>query len=196
MRVVGGGWCVTVFYFVLFFFLPCAYNFPNWEKKKKRKVLFRVACPQTVRPRVTAACGCSATHPAPRLDPQPPTCGALVQTGVHRAPTYLCSADIQSPHMSVAQSCLTLCDPMDCSLPGFSVRESFQARALEWIAIFVLRGISPAQGSNSTVLGLLRHRRILDLLSHQGSPLKYNFGFIHSSATTTLQVLCTKCFSL
>ena len=55
MRVVGGGWCVTVFYFVLFFFLPCAYNFPNWEKKKKRKVLFRVACPQTVRPRVTAA---------------------------------------------------------------------------------------------------------------------------------------------
>ena len=35
----------------------------------------------------------------------------------------------------VAQSCLTLCDPMDCSLPGFSVHRIFQARVLEWVAI-------------------------------------------------------------
>ena len=34
-----------------------------------------------------------------------------------------------------AQSCLTLCDPMDCSLPGSSVHGIFQARALEWGAI-------------------------------------------------------------
>ena len=34
----------------------------------------------------------------------------------------------------VAQSCLTLHDPMDCSLPGPSVHGSFQARVLEWIA--------------------------------------------------------------
>ena len=33
----------------------------------------------------------------------------------------------------VAQSCLTLCDPMDCSLPGFSVHRIFQARVLEWV---------------------------------------------------------------
>ena len=32
----------------------------------------------------------------------------------------------------VAQSCLTLCDPMDCSLPGFSIHGIFQARVLEW----------------------------------------------------------------
>ena len=32
----------------------------------------------------------------------------------------------------VAQSCLTLSDPMDCSLPGSSVHGIFQARALEW----------------------------------------------------------------
>ena len=32
----------------------------------------------------------------------------------------------------VAQSCLTLCDPMDCSLPGSSVHGIFQARVLEW----------------------------------------------------------------
>ena len=34
----------------------------------------------------------------------------------------------------VAQSCLTLSDPMDCSLPGSSVHWIFQARALEWVA--------------------------------------------------------------
>ena len=33
------------------------------------------------------------------------------------------------------QSCLTLCDPMDCSLPGSSVHGIFQAIVLEWIAI-------------------------------------------------------------
>ena len=32
----------------------------------------------------------------------------------------------------VAQSCPTLCDPMDCSLPGSSVHGIFQARVLEW----------------------------------------------------------------
>ena len=35
----------------------------------------------------------------------------------------------------VAQSCLTLCDPMDCSLPGSSVHGILQARVLEWVAI-------------------------------------------------------------
>ena len=36
----------------------------------------------------------------------------------------------------VAQSCRTLRDPMDCSLPGSSVHGIFQARVLEWGAIF------------------------------------------------------------
>ena len=35
----------------------------------------------------------------------------------------------------VAQSCPTLCDPMDCSLPGSSVHGIFQARVLEWGAL-------------------------------------------------------------
>ena len=35
----------------------------------------------------------------------------------------------------VAQSCVTLCDPMDCSLPGSSVHGIFQARVLEWVCI-------------------------------------------------------------
>ena len=35
----------------------------------------------------------------------------------------------------VAQSCLTLCDPMDCSPPGSSVHGILWARILEWVAI-------------------------------------------------------------
>ena len=35
----------------------------------------------------------------------------------------------------IAQSCPTLCNPMDCSLPGSSVHGIFQARVLEWGAI-------------------------------------------------------------
>ena len=35
----------------------------------------------------------------------------------------------------VSQSCPTLCDPVDCSPPGSSVRGIFQARILEWVAI-------------------------------------------------------------
>ena len=35
----------------------------------------------------------------------------------------------------VAQECLTLCNPMDCSPPGFSVHGILQARILEWLAI-------------------------------------------------------------
>ena len=33
----------------------------------------------------------------------------------------------------LAQMCLTLCDPMDCSLPGSSVHGILQARILEWV---------------------------------------------------------------
>ena len=42
----------------------------------------------------------------------------------------------------VTQSCPTLCDPMDCSLPGSSVHGIFQARILEWVAISFSRGSS------------------------------------------------------
>ena len=42
----------------------------------------------------------------------------------------------------VAQSCLTLCDPVDCSPPGSSVHRILQARILEWVAISFSRGPS------------------------------------------------------
>ena len=42
--------------------------------------------------------------------------------------------------MLVTQSCPTVCDPMDCSLPDSSVHGVFQARILEWVAIPFSRG--------------------------------------------------------
>ena len=49
----------------------------------------------------------------------------------------------------VAQSCPTVCDPMDCSLPGSSVHGIFQARVLEWVAIaFSYMVVYSTQNSN------------------------------------------------
>ena len=67
----------------------------------------------------------------------------------------------------VIQSCPTLRDHMDCSLPGSSVHGTLQANLQEWVAIPFSRGFFPTQGSN---LGLLHSRQILYHLSHQGSP--------------------------
>ena len=74
---------------------------------------------------------------------------ATPQTSAHQAPPSLgfsrqehwSGLPFPSPvHESetereVAQSCLTLRDPMDCSLPGSSAPGIFQARVLEWVAI-------------------------------------------------------------
>ena len=67
--------------------------------------------------------------------------------------------------VKVTQSCLTLCDPLDCSLPSFSVHGILQARTLEWIALS-FQVIFPTQGWNP---GLPHCRQILYCLSYQGS---------------------------
>ena len=56
----------------------------------------------------------------------------------------------------VTQSCLTLCDPIDCSLPGSSVHGIFQARVLEWVAISFSRGSS--QPKNRTQVSCITGR--------------------------------------
>ena len=63
----------------------------------------------------------------------------------------------------------TLCDPMDCSLSGFSVHGIFQARVLEWIAISFSRGSSRPR--NRTWVSHITGRRFYHL-SRQGGPLK------------------------
>ena len=48
--------------------------------------------------------------------------------------------------VKVVQSCPILCDPMDCSLPGFCVHGSLQARILKWVAVPFSRGSSQPRG--------------------------------------------------
>ena len=61
-------------------------------------------------------------------------------------------ADVSQAHSRPAclltQSCLILCDPVDCSPPGSSVHGILQARILEWVAISSSRGSSlPRDGT-------------------------------------------------
>ena len=60
----------------------------------------------------------------------------------------------------------TLCDPMDCSPPGFSVHEDFPGKNTEVGCHALLQGIFPTQGSDP---GLPYCRWFLDHLNHQGS---------------------------
>ena len=69
------------------------------------------------------------------------------QTAAHQAPPSVgfsrqerwsglpFPSPVHASESEVSQSCLTLSDPMDCSLPGSSVHGIFQARVLEWDAI-------------------------------------------------------------
>ena len=80
--------------------------------------------------------------------------------------------------MLVAQSCLTVCDPMN-----FSVHGIFQARILEGCHS-LLQDIFLTQGSNP---GLLHGRKMLEHLSHQGSPVYC--GYCHYSVFIRFPVL-------
>ena len=59
----------------------------------------------------------------------------------------------------VTQSCLILCDPMDCSPSGFSIHGISQARILDWVATFFSRGSSPLR--NQTQVSCLGCRFLI-----------------------------------
>ena len=67
----------------------------------------------------------------------------------------------------VTQSCLTLCDPMDWSLPGSYVHRDSPGKNTGVGSFSLVQGIFPTQGSNP---GLPHCRQILYQPSHQGSP--------------------------
>ena len=66
----------------------------------------------------------------------------------------------------VAQSCPTLCDPMECTLPGSSVHGDSPGKSTGVGCHALLQRIFPTQGSN---LGLRHCWQILYCLSHQGN---------------------------
>ena len=83
----------------------------------------------------------------------------------------------------VAQSCPTLCDPMDCSLLGFSVHGIFQARILEWVAISFSRGSS--QPKDRTQVSCIAGRRFIlwatrEALSNSNTPQFYTCDWAHN----------------
>ena len=55
---------------------------------------------------------------------------------------WICLPCRRKKESEVSQSCLTLWDPMDCGLPGFSLYGIFQVRVLEWVAMPSSRGSS------------------------------------------------------
>ena len=62
--------------------------------------------------------------------------------GAGWAQGFTCSFSYQRAHAKLLQLCLTLCDPMDCCPPGFSVHGILQERILEWVAISSFGGSS------------------------------------------------------
>ena len=88
-----------------------------------------------------------------------------------RSTSRLYAVTLLESKSEVAQSCPTLCEPMDCSPPCSSVHGVLQARILEWVAISFSKGSSWSriQGRNP---GLLHCRQILYHLSNQRRPSK------------------------
>ena len=68
------------------------------------------------------------------------------------------------------ESCPTLCDPMDCSLPGFSVPGILQARILEWVALPSSRGSSQARDRTCISFVTCIGSWVLYHWCHLGSP--------------------------
>ena len=81
---------------------------------------------------------------------------------------------------SVAQSCSTLWDPIECSSPGSCVLGISQARILGWIAISCSRGSSPTQEANPRLFYLLPWQADSLPLCHLGR------SFIFSQAPRTV----------
>ena len=94
-------------------------------------------------------------------------------------------------HARLPQSCLTLCNPMDWSLPGSCVHRILQARILEWVVISSTRGSSAprdqTQVSSNSCLG----RRVLLPLRHVESPKNK-----HYSLTLWIKVMKNSCWTL
>ena len=87
----------------------------------------------------------------------------------------------------VAQSCPTLCNPLDCSLPGSPDHEDSPGKYTGVGRHALLQGIFPIQG---LIPGLPQYRRVLYQLSYQGSPC---YIYAAAAAAKSLQSCPTLC---
>ena len=97
------------------------------------------------------------------------------------------AALIRKSESEVAQSCLpTLCNPMDCSLPGSSLHGIFHARVLEWVAISSSRGSS--QPRDRTQVSRIAGRRFYRLRETKDSPKGTSLA-----VQSLIKTLCFQC---
>ena len=104
-----------------------------------------------------------------------PRVGLCEQDSVRRLFSCIPSFPLSMMLMKVAQSCPTLCDPMDCILPGSSVHGVLQIRILEWVAMPSSRGSSQPRDRTQVLCiagGFFNH------LSYEGSPSPTFFHII------------------
>ena len=96
--------------------------------------------------------------------------------------------------MIVTQSCLTLCDPMDCSTPGTSVHGILQARILEWVAISFSRSsiqsvktrLGADYGSDHELL-IAKFRLKLKKVGKTTRPFRYDLNLISYDYTVEVR---------
>ena len=82
--------------------------------------------------------------------PQLPMTNELINYAYVMKPPYMCA--------KLLQLCPTLCNPRDCSPPGFSVHRIFQASILEWVAMPFSRGSSQHRDQTHVSCRLLHCR--------------------------------------
>ena len=102
------------------------------------------SCPILCDPMDCSTPGFPVHHQLPELAQTHvyPVGDAIQPSGVLECRNHFLHQFSRESESEVAQSCATLCDPVDCSPPGSSVHGILQTRILEWVAISFSRGSS------------------------------------------------------
>ena len=121
----------------------------------------------------------------------------MISFPVHRSTLYKVSEQVSE----VAQLCPTLCDPVDCSLPGSSIHGILQTRILEWVAISFSRGSSRSRdqsrvsriGSRRFNLWVTREDTIEPVIEHDFMARSHLTGVKENDKTLNLYILTHTC---
>ena len=98
--------------------------------------------------------------------------------------------------VTVAQSCLTLCDPMDCSSPSSSVHRILQARILKWVTIPFSRGSSWPRGQNPvSCIAIWATREALGLVKTIPIHVRYTSCLSLKNVISVTYIICDICFN-
>ena len=100
---------------------------------------------------------------------------SLLETDPDKTPTLELAAIPLCIRAGSLQSCLTLCNPLDYSLPGSYVHGILQARILEWVAMPSSRGSSlPRDRTHISYVSYIA-RRLLYCYCHLGDPFNISY---------------------